>query len=115
MSSSLSQFFGLAIGMCATVGGCVIDNISEVATVHSSLSQFFGLSIGMCATVVGCVINKISDAPTVNSSLSQFLGQAIGICAKSAAVLLTSSPKWLPVSILRPGYRHVHDDRRLCF
>ena len=31
VSSSLSQFLGLAIGMCATVIGCAIDKISELA------------------------------------------------------------------------------------
>ena len=29
VSSSLSQFFGFAIGMCVTIGGCVMGKISE--------------------------------------------------------------------------------------
>ena len=29
VDSSLSQFFGFAIGMCVTIGGCVIGKISE--------------------------------------------------------------------------------------
>ena len=51
--NSLSKTLGLAIDMCTTIGGGIIDKISEMATENSSLSQFLGLATDMCSTIGG--------------------------------------------------------------
>ena len=127
MNSSLSQFLGQAIGICAKIGGCVIDkfsevatclnssawlsacarrsaavflneNISETVTVNISLSHSFGPAIDMCTLVGSCVVDKISEVVTVNSSLSQFLGLAIGKCTTVGGCVVDKTPLVVTVS-----------------
>ena len=45
VSSSLSQFFGFAIGMCVTIGGCVLGKISE-GSLNPEAYSSGGISMG---------------------------------------------------------------------
>jgi glycerol uptake facilitator-like aquaporin len=62
VSSSLSQFFGFAIGMCVAIGGCVMGKISE-GSLNPEAYSSGGISMG-CFNPAGAKVETDSISHT---------------------------------------------------